>query len=329
VADLEPVHIGGVQVRHVSLHNPDEIRRLDVRVGDHVLVERAGDVIPHVVKVLTSKRNGTETAYRMPETCPSCSGAISRPAGEAIPRCTNPSCPAQIRQSLIHFGSASALDIDGIGEKLCEQLVDEGLVEDLADLFELGVEDLKGLDRMGEKSAENLVEAIDGARREATLARLIFALGLPHVGRALAEDLAAAFGSMDALAHASQQDLRERAGLGEADSSAVRAWFENERNRRLIERLKSRGLDPKAGKRGDRLEGLKIVITGELESMSRDQAMQAIRREGGRATSSVSEQTDFLVVGSDPGARKQADAREHGVKRIDERQFLEKLGRSR
>ena len=327
VAILEPVGIGGVEVTHVSLHNQDEIDRKDIRVGDHVLVKRAGDVIPHVVQVLTQKRNGNEETYHLPRQCPSCGHKVSRPEGEAITRCTNASCPAQLRQRILHFGSTEALDIDGLGEKLVEQLVDKGMVEDLADLFDLTADDLARLDRMADKSAGNLVAAIDEAKDKVTLPRLIYGLGIPHVGRAMAGDLAREFGSIDALAGAGADKLKDMAGLGQTVASAVAEWFDNAGNRKLLKRLKDRGVDPKARRKGDRLEGKTLVVTGELESMTRDEATEAIRRQGGRAASSVSGKTDYLVVGADPGGTKTAAAEAHDVPAIDEEEFLKLLGR--
>jgi DNA ligase (NAD+) len=327
VASLEPVRIGGVDVSRVSLHNPDEIDRKDIRIGDHVLVERAGDVIPHVVKVVKRKRNGSEKRYRLPQSCPACGGEVARPADQAIPRCTNASCPAQLKESIIHFASANALDIDGLGEKLVDHLVEEGLVEDLADLFDLTVDELASLERMGQTSARNLVEAIGDSRKRATLPRLVHALGIPHVGRATADDLARAFGSLDELAAADRERLEQTAGLGETVASAIEQWFANDRNERLIQRLKERGLDPAARRAGNRLEGKTIVITGQLESMSRDEAREAVRLQGGQATSSVSRRTDYLVVGADPGQSKTSDAEANDVPTLGEEEFLDLIGR--
>lgn len=327
VAILDPVHIGGVEVTHASLHNQDEIDRLGVKIGDYVLVERAGDVIPRVVEVLKNKRNGQEKAYHLPDTCPACGAEVSSPEGEAVTRCTNTACPARLKESVRHFGSKSALDIDGLGETLAEQLIEQKLVESPADLFELEAKDLTGLDRMGDKSAVNLIEAIEQARKDATLARLMFALGIPHVGATVAGQLARAFGSVDALAEADEADLLELEGMGKTMASAVVQWFDNPRNQKLLKRLKKLGLDPKAQCKGDRLEGKTLVVTGSLDSMTRDEAKQAIRQQGGRAGSSVSGETDYLVVGSDPGQTKLDDAEQHDTETIDEDRFKELLGR--
>ncbi|MBS3763706.1 MAG: NAD-dependent DNA ligase LigA, partial [Planctomycetes bacterium] len=264
--------------------------------------------------------------YHLPDTCPVCGSEVSRPAGEAIHRCTNASCPAQLRQRLTHFGSKAALDIDGLGDKIAEQLVERSLVEDMADLFDLPVDELKELDRMAEKSATNLVKAIEEGRDNATFPRLIYGLGIPHVGEATASDLARKFGSIDSLADAGAEELREMEGVGPTMATAIADWFDNEDNRKLIQKLKDHGLDPKAEAGGDRLEGLKIVFTGELDSMTRDEAQRAVRREGGESPGSVSGNTDFLVVGSNPGQRKRSDANEHEVQIINEGEFLEMLG---
>jgi DNA ligase (NAD+) len=328
VAILEPIHIGGVEVTHASLHNQDEIDRKDIRIGDHVVVERAGDVIPHVIEVVTSKRNGHEKKYNLPEKCPSCGEPVSRPAGEAITRCTNTACPAQRKESIIHFASKEALDIDGLGEKIVEQLVEEDLVTSPPDLFELGRDDLEQLDRLAEKSAQNLIDAIETARTEhATLPRVIFALGIPHVGRATADDLAIEFGSLDALADADEDELKQSGEVGTTMASAIVQWFRNDRNQRLIRRLKDHGIDPKLQQKNDRLEGTTFVITGTLSSMDREEAKQAVRLAGGQASSSVSGNTDYLVVGESPGQNKLSDADEHDVEQIGENEFLRKLGR--
>ena len=326
VAILEPVTIGGVEVSHASLHNQDEIDRKDIRVGDKVVVERAGDVIPHVVEVVTDARTGDEEEYQLPDTCPVCGGDVSRPEGEAVARCTNAACPAQVKEGIRHFGSQEALDVDGLGEKVVDQLVDRGMVEDFADLFDLTVDQVKELDRMAEKSAHNLVTALQNAKEEATLARVIYGLGIPHVGRSVAGDLALEFGSLQALAQASQDDLEAMEDMGETMASAIRQWFDNQDNQRLLERLRDRGLDPREEERGDRLDSLTLVLTGSLESFTRDEAQDAIRRQGGHPTSSVSSNTDYLVVGSEPGDTKLEDAREHDVETLDEEEFLELLG---
>ncbi len=330
VAVLEPVEIGGVTVTNVSLHNQDEIDRKDIRVGDTVLVERAGDVIPHVVQVITDKRTGDETPYHLPETCPACGEPVTKPEGEAVTRCTNLSCPAQLKESIQHWGSKQAVDIDGLGEKLVDQLVEKGLVEDIAGLYDLDVDQVAALERMAEKSATNLVEAVE-AGKEAPLPRVIYGLGIRHVGRALAETLAVAFGSLDALAEADEERLRAVEDVGPEVAQSVQTWFANPRNRTLIQELKDHGIDPRMDRpapngAGGPLEGKTVVVTGELESMTRHEAQERIRLAGGKAASSVSSNTDYLVVGAKPGASKTRAAGKHGVETIDEKAFLKLLG---
>ena len=327
VAELEPVHIGGVEVTHASLHNQDEIDRKDIKIGDKVVVERAGDVIPHVVEVVKEARTGDEKAYHLPDTCPACGEEVSRPEGEVVIRCTNASCPAQIKEGIQHFGSPEALDIDGLGEKVVDELVERGLVEDFAHLFDLEVEEVEALERKAEKSARNLVDAIQEGRENVTLTRLIYGLGIPHVGRSVAGELALEFGSLEALARAEEEELEAMEGMGRTMASTIAQWFRNERNRRLLERLKERGLDPREETRGDRLYGVTLVITGSLDSFTREEAQDAVRRQGGDPTSSVSSNTDYLVVGEDPGATKLEDAEEHDVETMDEEDFLRLLGR--
>ncbi len=322
VAALEPVRIGGVEVTHASLHNQDEVERKDVRAGDRVLVERAGDVIPQVVRVVGGDGGDRARPFRLPERCPACGAPVRRAEGEAAARCPNTSCPAQLEGAIQHLGGSHALDIDGLGEEVVHQLVQRGLVTDLADLFDLTEDDLADLPGHGRRSARNLVEAIDRARRRATLPRLVLGLGIPHVGRAVAADLALAFGSLDALAAASRADLEALDGVGPTVASAIAQWFADDHNRRLLSRLRDRGLDPREERRGDRLAGLTIVLTGTLEAMTRDEAQAAIRRQGGEPTTSVSSRTDHLVVGDRPGRTKTRDAERHGVPTLDEADLL-------
>jgi DNA ligase (NAD+) len=327
VAALDPVPIGGVEVTHVSLHNQDEVDRKDIAEGDRVLVERAGDVIPHVVRVLR-RAGGKRKTFRLPKKCPRCGTRVSRPEGEAITRCVNPSCPARLEQSIQHFASKSALDIDGLGSERVAQLVASGKVQDLADLFDLTEADLTPLERMGKKSARNLVQAIAEARRKATLPRLIHGLGIPHVGRALAGDLARELGSLDRLAEADPEQLLALQGVGATVASAIVGWFSNEANRALIRKLKQHGLNPTVSTtaRQGPLQGKTVVLTGSLEGMTRSEAKEAIEQAGGRTTGSVSSNTDWLVVGAEPGETKQQDAREHGVETISEKGLRKRLG---
>jgi len=329
VAVLQPVQIGGVTVTHVSLHNQDEIDRKDIRVGDTVLVERAGDVIPHVVQVIKEKRTGREKPYRLPTKCPVCGEPVVKPEGEAISRCTNVSCPAQLKETIKHWGSKQACDIDGLGDKIVDQLVDRGLVHDVADLYDLKVEAVASLERMAQKSAANLIGQV-ATSKAAMLARVILGLGVRHVGRAMAETLAGEFGSLDALAEADGARLLEVADVGPEVAAAIREWFTNAKNRRLIAKLKAHGIDPrmkKAAAAGGRLAGKTLVVTGELESMSRDEAEELVRREGGRAVSSVSANTDYLVTGAKPGGTKMRAAEKHKTPVLDENAFLKLVGR--
>jgi DNA ligase (NAD+) len=330
VATLEPVEIGGVTVTHVSLHNQDEVDRKDIRVGDTVLVERAGDVIPHVVQVIREKRPPGAGPWRLPVVCPVCSGEVVKPEGEAIARCTNNSCPAQLKESLKHWGSKQATDIDGLGDKIVDQLVDRGMVRDVADLYDLAAAALADLERMGDKSAENLVDEISRSRG-ATLPRVILGLGIRHVGRATAEALAAEFGSLEALAAADTERLLAVPDVGPEVSGAILAWFASPQNRRLLEKLRGHGIDPKAVRRvpteaAGPLAGKTVVITGELEGMTREEAEELVRRAGGKASSSVSKSTAYLVAGTKPGGTKMRAAEKHGTPVIGLAELLKRVG---
>lgn len=327
VALLEPVRIGGARVSRVTLHNQDEIDRKDIRRGDHVLLERAGDVIPHVVRVMKKKRTGKEKKYKLPRKCPACGEPVSRPAGEAVTRCVNASCPARLEETISHFGSKDALDIDGLGKKIVEKLVENDLVGDPADLFELSEAGLKKLELFGDKKARNLMDSIEQSKKKASLARLVHGLGIPGVGLAVAQDLAAEFGKLDDIASAGEEKLKKMEGIGEVTASAIADWFGNKKNRKLLSRLKKLGLKTSAGRRGTKLKGKTIVITGSLDSMGRSEAKEAIRLQGGRATGSVSGETDYLVVGSRPGGTKRREAKEHDVEKIDEKEFLDLIGK--
>jgi DNA ligase (NAD+) len=238
----------------------------------------------------------------------------------------NAGCPAQLKGRLIHFGSKEALDIEGLGEKTAEELVQRGMVDDVADLFELSVQEVKDIGRMADKSAQNLVDAIQGGKEKVSLAELIYGLGIPHVGRATADELALEFGSLEALSKAGKKDLSKIEGMGETMISAIAQWFGRERNQKLLKRLKNQGIDPREEKKGGKLEGQTLVFTGSLESMTRDEAKKAVRKQGGNASSSVSGNTDYLVVGGSPGARKREEAKQNNVETIDEKSFLELIG---
>jgi len=325
VATLEPVHIGGVEVTHVTLHNQDEIDRKDIRIGDTVLVERAGDVIPHVVQVIKERRTGRQRKYNLPRLCPACGSQVARVETEVIARCPNTSCPARLREAILHFASTEAMDIRGLGGKLADQLVSKGIVKNLADLYDLPRKDLKQLIRMGDKSAQNINNSIERSKENAQLGRLIYGLGIPHVGRALATDLATHFRSIDKLVDAGEEALRA-AGLGAVVSAAIRKWSANRANQGLIQRLERVGINPKLQRKGSRFEGKTLVFTGELGRMKRDEAKDAVVQQGGRVSEGVSGNTDFLVIGTNPGGTKTEDARKHGTRTLNEAEFLRLIG---
>ncbi len=326
VAELEPVAVGGVTISNASLHNMDEVERKDVRIGDMALIERAGDVIPYVVKIIPEERTGKERRFRMPSTCPVCGAPVIREEGAAAYRCIGLQCPAQLRESVRHFASKHALDIDGLGEKLVAQLVDRDLVKDVADLFSLTLEQVIDLDRMAEKSATNLLNAIEAAKG-ASLPRLINGLGVPQVGEHVAGLLAEEFGSLDALAEADEERLLEIREIGPQIAREVVAFFSAETNREVLERLRAAGLDPRleSKKRSSGpLLGKTLVLTGAL-SVPRDRAGRAIADAGGKVTSSVSKKTDFVVAGSDAGSKLEK-AQRLGVEVLDEAGLCRLLG---
>lgn len=319
-AILEPVEIGGVTVRMAGLHNEDEVRRKDVRIGDTVIVARGGEVIPQVVRVVKEKRpDGTEE-WRMPKTCPECGSEIVRPEGEVAHRCLNASCPAQLRERILHWAGRGAMDVDGLGDKLARQLVETGLVADLADLYELDADTVAGLDRMGEVSAANLIEALERSKSRG-FRRVLHGLGIRFVGDTVAAALASAFPSMEALMEADRETLEAVEGIGPKVAGAVIEFFEREENRRLVERLAGHGVEMEReeppGDGGGPLEGRTVVLTGSLEGYTRPEAKAAIEAAGGRVTSSVSGKTDFVVAGADPGSKLEK-ARELGVEVLDE-----------
>jgi DNA ligase (NAD+) len=320
VAELEPVAVGGVTVRNVSLHNMDEVARKDVRVGDTVLLERAGDVIPYVVRVETSRRTGREKRFRMPHQCPVCGADVIRQEDEVAYRCLNVSCPARLKQALRFFGSRGAMDVEGLGEKLVDQLVERGLVRDLADLYHLGEATLVGLERMGKKSAENLLAQLERSKHT-TLPRFLVALGIRQVGEATATALAQHFGTLEKLMAATEAELTAVRDVGPEVAAGIHAFFAEERNREAIARLRAAGLKPApvVAAQGP-LSGKKFVLTGGLAGMTRAEAQRRIEALGGRVVSSVSKETDYVVVGEDPGS-KLAKAEKLGIARLDEKAF--------
>jgi DNA ligase (NAD+) len=320
VAKLRPVPVGGVTVSNASLHNQDEVERKDVRVGDTVVVQRAGDVIPQIVEVAKRKRPAHARAFRLPKHCPVCGSETVRLEGEAVTRCPNFDCPAQLKNNVLHFASRDALDVDGLGEKLVDQLVDKGLVKRPSDVFALEAGTLAGLDRMGEKSAANLEAAIARAK-ETTLTRVLLGLGIRHVGAGVAELLAAHFGDLDALTQASQEELEAVPGIGPTIAESVARFFQDRHNRAELKRLDSLGVrwpKPTHRRRSDGpLAGKTLVLTGSLSGLTRDEAKERITHAGGRVASSVSKKTDYVVAGEEPGS-KLARAQELGVAVIDE-----------
>ena len=324
VAVLEPVRITGVQVRRASLHNLDEIRRKDVREGDTVVVRRAGDVIPEVVSVIEEKRTSGEEPFQMPETCPVCGSKVVRLEGEAVHRCSGGlACPAQLKESVFHFASKRAMDIDGMGRKLVDQLVDKGLVENVADLYGLTVDRLAELDRMAEKSATNIVEAVERSK-DIPLERFYYALGIRHVGEHIALVLAERYPSPDELEKAAvNEDLTEIHEIGPAVKESLRSFFSEERNRNTIKRLLDAGVTaaPPEPEAESLFQGKTVVFTGTLETMSRRQAQALVKNLGGRPAGSVSAKTDFVVAGKAAGS-KLKKAEDLGVEVLTEEAFI-------
>ncbi|MBW2479409.1 MAG: NAD-dependent DNA ligase LigA [Deltaproteobacteria bacterium] len=323
VAHLKPVKVAGVTVSRATLHNEDEIEKKDVRIGDTVLVQRAGDVIPEVVKVIRSKRTGAETHFTMPDHCPVCGSDVVRIEGEAATRCINSSCSAQVKERIKHFASKGALDIDGLGDKLVDQLVDKGLMTSFADLFKLKRETLAGLERMGEKSAENLVNAIEASKR-VHFARFLYALGIRHAGEHVALLLAENFGSLEELVGCSQEDLEKIEGIGPVVADSIGGFFKQATNLSNIRSLLDNGVQIvfEAGKKTGPCEGKTFVLTGTLKDMTRRQAKEMITAAGGKVSGSVSRNTDFVVAGESPGSKLQR-ANDLGVPVIDEAEFKE------
>jgi len=332
VANLEPVHLAGTTVKRATLHNADEIARKDIREGDVVLVEKAGEIIPQVVKVVKEKRTGRERRFRMPEKCPACGGAVARDTEGVYYRCTNLGCPAQIKGRLQYYASRSAMDIEGLGPSVIDQLVTKGLLKDVSDLYSLKREDLASLERMAEKSAENLLNGIEASKRR-DLERLITALGILHVGATAAVTLANHFKSIDALMKASEAELTAISDIGPVMARSIHEFFRSSANQKIVEKLKRAGVNTtKIAEEGAAAEespffGKACVITGALARHSRQELQELIRKLGGKPTASVSSKTDYLIVGKEPGGKLEK-ARKLGVKIIDEEEF-EKMIKNR
>jgi DNA ligase (NAD+) len=326
-AVLRPVAVAGVIVSRATLHNEDMIREKDVRIGDHVVIQRAGDVIPEVVRVLPERRTGAERVFRMPDRCPVCGGRVLRPEGEVAARCTGIACPAQLKELVLHFVSREGMDVEGIGPALVAQLVDKGLIRDPADLYFLRKEDLVNLERMGDKSADNLLRALEKSKKRG-LAPLLFALGIRYVGTRAAEILAEKFGSLDALAAAGEEELTAIPEIGPKIAASVATFFKQEQTGRVIAKLKEAGVLMERQELPETndlpLTGKTFVITGTLPSLTRKEAEDLIKKYGGRVSSSVSKRTDYLVAGEEPG-QKYDKARELGIPIIDEAALLRML----
>ena len=331
VARLKPVFVGGVTVSNATLHNEDEIRRLDVRVGDTVVVRRAGDVIPEVVSVQLDKRPEKSHQYEMPEHCPVCNSVIERSEDESVARCTGKLiCASQIKEGIWHFASRKALNIEGLGKVLISQLIDREMIQDASDLYLLSVEKLADLERMGEKSAQNIVDEINKSK-ETTLARFLFALGISQVGEATAVALAKRFGTLEKLQQADIEKLSEVPDVGPVVAASINSFFKQEKNQRIIEQLLDRGVrlqivdeETTASSMTGEFYGKTVVLTGTLESMARGEATTRLRSGGASVTTSVSRKTDYVVVGADPGS-KARKAEELGIKVLSEQEFLNLL----
>ncbi len=326
VAVLEPVSIGGVTVSRASLHNEDEVRRKDVRIGDTVLVQRAGDVIPEITRVIPSYRSGSEQPFVMPQKCPACSQSAVRLTDEAVTRCMNAACPAQLKGNILHFASRSALDIEGLGKKLVWQLIEKNHVHSFADLFRLDVKTLESLDRMGRKSAENLLAAIETSKN-VPLSRFLYALGIRNVGEHAARLIAERFGTIERVVSAGNEEIQAIDQIGPVAAESVRAFFDNPENRKTIEEAKRQGLrilpanEEVGGRTASTLSGHSFVLTGSLATMSRKAAQEKIEAAGGKVTGSVSSRTRFVVAGESPGSKIER-AREIGVEVIGEERLI-------
>ena len=328
VANLEPVLLAGTVVARATLHNEDEIKRLDVRIGDWVLIEKSGEIIPKVIKVVETRRTGEEKRFRMPKKCPVCGGIISRPEGEVVSRCVAADCPAQLKARLLHFASRRAMRIEGLGFALVEQLVEKKMVRDVGDLYKLKLEEVAALERMAEKSAANLMGQIE-ASKSRDLPQLVYGLGIRHVGERTAGILARSFPSLERLSAASVEELDAIHEIGLTVAESVRDWFDDAGNLELCERLREAGvrteLERRAGQiHSEEFAGKQFVLTGKLESLTRDEARALIEARGGRVTSTVSKKTDYVVAGEDAGSKLEK-ATALGLRVIDEAALREML----
>ena len=326
VAILDPVFISGSRVQRATLHNEDEIKRKDVRIGDTVLVQKAGGIIPEIVRVVKEKRTGKEKIFQMPTKCTVCGSQVVKIDGEVVSRCNNVSCPAQVKEAIRHFVSRSAMDVEGLGPALINQLVDKKIIRDFADLYYLKKEDLLKLERMAEKSSNNIIEAIKDSKNR-PLANLIFALGIRHIGIYGSQLLAERINNLCDLESFSREDLMQIDGIGPTMADSIVLFFQQRENRDLIERLQKAGVNfsqekPVAQKKY--LEGTQFVLTGALEHFTREEARDLIERLGGRVTGSVTKKTDFLLLGKEPGSKYQK-AKDLNIKIIEEEDFKKML----
>ncbi len=323
VAVLEPVRVGGIEISRATLHNQDEIDKKDVRIGDTVIVQRAGDVIPEVVTVVDSTRAGNERRYHIPNRCPVCGADVVRLENEAVHRCIGLSCPAQLKGRIKHFASKRAMDIDGLGDKLVAQLVDRGMVRDVADLYHLSKGDLVGLERMADKSAQNMLDAFERSKKK-PLAKFVYALGIRHVGEHLSEVLARELKSLTNFFRVTEEELLAIREVGPELAQSVTRFFGDQRNREVLKKLEEAGLtivEPGINEMA-KLKGLTFVFTGALDSYTRDEAKELVESLGGKTASSISKKVDYIVVGRDPGSKYER-ARELGIKVLTEKQFRE------
>jgi DNA ligase (NAD+) len=331
-AVLEPVRVGGVVISSAALHNEEDIHRKDIRIGDWVVVQRAGEVIPEIVEPIVSRRTSKEKIFHMPGRCPVCGSEVIKPEGEAMHRCTNAACPSQALERIKHFVSRGAMDIDGVGEKLCQALFEAGLIKDAADLYYLTREQLLGLERMADKSASNVLNSI-AESKDRPLARVIFALGILHVGDQYAELLAEQFRSIDQLAEASQEELSALPSIGPKIAESIVAFFRQKGNRQIIKKLRKAGVRLEREKTEEAkpeelpLAGREFVLTGKLDSFSRSEAEAKIKALGGKAGSDVTKKTSYVVVGADPGS-KLAKAQKLEIKTLSEAEFLALLDKA-
>lgn len=327
VAVLEPVQVGGVTVTSATLHNEDEVKRKDLRIGDYVLVERAGEVIPQVVKPIVERRTGKEREFKMPAVCPVCGSKAVREEGEAVRRCVNASCPAQVKERIVHWCSRDAMDCEGVGPSLVDQLVERKLVKEVGDLYALKQHDLVHLEGFAEKSSRNIVNSIQGSK-DRSFDRLLYALGIRHAGKTTAEVLARVAGGMDKLQKMSVEELSRIEGIGEIVGKAIRDFLDNPNNKQLIDKLRKAGLrmEMEEKRAGGPLEGKVFVFTGELDSMPRSEAQRLVESLGGRASDKVTKAVDYVVVGKDPGSKSEkAKAMKKTI--LDEKAFLSLVGR--